>query len=96
MAKCLEHTRIRGLCLLFMVLLACSVVHAQIIRGETKEDSNTKSMMMTTTSPTSYIIVMSGGDDKCYQDMRRLVWICKKTLKWFMKLIDCLKECPGC
>ncbi|KAG0522502.1 hypothetical protein BDA96_07G042700 [Sorghum bicolor] len=96
MVRCLEHTRIRGICLLFMVLLASSVVHAQIIGGETKEDSNSKSMMMTTTSPTSYIVAMGGQYDKCYMDMKRLVWICRKTYKWFKRLSECLKKCPNC
>ncbi|PWZ45136.1 hypothetical protein Zm00014a_007459 [Zea mays] len=55
MEKFLKRTGIHGLWLLSMILFASSVIHARIISGQIKEDTNARSLTMTT--------VMSAGDN---------------------------------
>ncbi|PWZ44978.1 hypothetical protein Zm00014a_034682 [Zea mays] len=93
MVKILDHISIRGFFLLFMVLVASFVGHAQIIRGETKEDNDTKSMMLTTTRPGSYVTSMDEKSSLCFEDIKTLWYICKTTYQLYRTLKDCLSHC---
>ncbi|NP_001105141.2 basal layer antifungal peptide precursor [Zea mays] len=93
MVKSLDHITIRGLFLLFMFLVASFVGHAQIIRGETKENKDTNSMTMTTTRLGSYVISMDEKSSLCFLDPRTLWYICKITYRLFRTLKDCLEFC---
>nr|ACG26508.1 hypothetical protein [Zea mays] len=97
MEKFLKRTGIHGLWLLSMILFASSVIHARIISGQIKEDTNARSLTMTT--------VMSAGDNTTGSVDGEAssglpstkyffgFYLCKKTGRIYRGLPECMAHC---